>query len=184
MPNFSGAPFVKLSDAVWKLCTSLTSKIYNGPRTRPYLTLSLTKKMIQITPTLALDDSDIQFRFKRASGPGGQNVNKVSTAVELRLNLWTCTRLPWEVKRRLQTLAANRINGEGVLVIDAQRFRTQMQNRKDALARLSALISAAATPPTKRIATRPSYAARRTRLEEKRQQSQIKQTRRNRSHED
>lgn len=134
--------------------------------------------MLQITPALALADYDIEFRFKRASGPGGQNVNKVSTAVELRFDVMSCEALSAAIKTRLLALAGNRINAQGVLVIDAQRFRTQTQNRRDALARLSALISAATIPPKQRIATRVSRAARLSRLESKRQQSQIKQARR------
>lgn len=134
--------------------------------------------MIQITPHLALADDELVFRFVRASGPGGQNVNKVSSAVELRFDLAGSPSLPDEIKRRLKTLAGKRLSADGVLLIDAHRFRTQGMNRKDAIERLMSLIQAAAVAPKMRTPTRPSRSAREARLETKRKSSLIKQSRR------
>ena len=133
--------------------------------------------MIQITPQLALDDDELAFRFVRASGPGGQNVNKVSTAVELRFDLAGSSSLPDDLKLRLKILAGKRLSTEGVLLIDAHRFRTQGMNRKDAIERLIALIQAAAIPPKTRKPTRPNRSAREARLAIKRKGSLIKKTR-------
>ena len=133
--------------------------------------------MIQITPQLALDDDELAFRFVRASGPGGQNVNKVSTAVELRFDLAGSSSLPDDLKLRLKILAGKRLSAEGVLLIDAHRFRTQGMNRKDAIERLIALIQAAAIPPKTRKPTRPNRSAREARLAIKRKGSLIKKTR-------
>lgn len=141
--------------------------------------------MIKITPDLVFDDTELTFSFVRASGPGGQNVNKVSSAVALRLDIAHSPSLPEELKLRLKKLAGRRLTDDGVLLIDAHRFRTQGLNRKDALARLIALLQAAAIAPKARKATRPSRAAREKRLQTKRQASLIKQTRRStRSHAD
>ena len=134
--------------------------------------------MIKITPDIALDETELSFSFVRASGPGGQNVNKVSSAVELRFDVAACPFLPDALKQRLKKLAGRRLTEEGVLLIDAQRFRTQGLNRKDALARLVALLQAAAIEPKLRKATRPSRSAREKRLQTKRQTSQMKQARR------
>lgn len=133
--------------------------------------------MIIITPNLVLDESELRFSFVRASGPGGQNVNKVSSAVELRFDVAQST-LPEGLKARLPKLAGKRLTEDGVLLIDAHRFRTQGLNRKDAIARLVALLQAAAIEPKLRKATRPSRSAREKRLQTKRQTSQIKQARR------
>jgi len=134
--------------------------------------------MIPITPPLALNEDELTFRFVRASGPGGQNVNKVSSAVELRFDVTHSPSLPDEVKARLKQFAGSRLSEDGILVIDAQRFRTQGMNRKDAIARLVALIQAAAIRPKTRIPTRPSRGSREARLESKRKTSLTKQTRR------
>lgn len=134
--------------------------------------------MIVITPAIALSDNEIKFRFVRASGPGGQNVNKVSSAVELHFDLLRSPSLSDDLKQRLIKLAGRRVSAEGILLIDAQRFRTQILNRKDALARLIALIQAAAIPPKSRTPTRPSRSQREKRLSVKRQSGLIKQTRR------
>ena len=134
--------------------------------------------MIKITPDIALDETELNFSFVRASGPGGQNVNKVSSAVALRFDVARCPSLPDALKERLKKLAGRRLTEEGVLLIDAQRFRTQGLNRKDALARLVALLQAAAIEPKLRKATRPSRSAREKRLQTKRQTSQMKQARR------
>ena len=134
--------------------------------------------MIPITPQLALDEDDLSFRFVRASGPGGQNVNKVSSVVELRFDLAGSTTLSDEIKQRLSKLAGKRLSSDGVLLIDAHRFRTQGMNRKDAIQRLVALVQAAAIPPKTRTPTRPSRAARTARLETKRKCSLTKQARR------
>jgi ribosome-associated protein len=139
--------------------------------------------MLRITPRIALDENEIEFRFVRASGPGGQNVNKVATAAELRFDLAGSVSLPEAIKQRLRTLAANRVNREGILVISAQRFRTQERNRADALERLITLLQRAATAPKKRIPTKPTKASKRRRLDGKRQLADKKRLRRSRNDE-
>jgi len=134
--------------------------------------------MIKINSHLAIPEDEIAFRFVRASGPGGQNVNKVSSAVELRFDVAHSPTLPDEIKQRLIKLAGKRLSDDGVLLIDAHRFRTQGMNRKDVVERLIALVQAAAIPPKTRTPTRPSRSAREARLETKRKSSLIKQTRR------
>ncbi len=134
--------------------------------------------MLTITPTLSIDEGELEESFIRASGPGGQNVNKVATAVQLRFNVVQSPSLPPTVRQRLIKLAANRISTEGVLLIEAKRFRTQEQNRGDARMRLAALIRQATIIPKARRPTRPSRAAKQKRLEGKRQRGQKKQLRR------
>lgn len=132
--------------------------------------------MIQITPDLFISENEIQEAFIRASGPGGQNVNKVATAVQLFFDVAKSS-LPEEVKARLRKLAGRRINSDGFLVIEARRHRTQAANREDALARLILLIRKAAEAPRPRIRTRPTRASKERRLKEKRKRSQLKKTR-------
>jgi ribosome-associated protein len=134
---------------------------------------------VRITPTLTLDERDIEERFVRASGPGGQNVNKVSTAVELRYNVRHGA-LPVAVRDRLVALAGRRMTDEGVLVIRAERFRTQERNREDARDRLAELVREALHVPKKRIATKPSKAARKRRVEAKVKRGDVKRQRRSR----
>ena len=134
--------------------------------------------MIPVTPTISLRDDELQFQFKLASGPGGQNVNKVATAAELRFDVAGSSSLPEAVRARLQALAGNRITQEGELLITARRFRSQERNRQDAIERLSALIQKAAEPPKPRIKTKPSRAAKQRRMDEKRRVGVKKQTRR------
>ncbi len=133
--------------------------------------------MLEITPTLSVPDSELEETFVRASGPGGQNVNKVATAVQLRFDVQRSPSLPAEVRARLLTLAAGRLTTDGVLIIEARRFRTQEQNRREARARLSALIRRAAEPPRPRRATRVPAATRQKRLEGKRRRAQVKRLR-------
>ena len=129
--------------------------------------------MIKITDDLSLDERDISERFVRASGPGGQNINKVATAVELRFDL-RASSLPPEVKARLIVAAGRRLSADGVLLIDSRVHRTQGQNREAALARLVALIQAAAKRPKSRRPTRPKAGAREERLKVKKQRGAIK----------
>jgi ribosome-associated protein len=128
---------------------------------------------LPITDTLALDEREFEERFVRASGPGGQNVNKVATAVELRFDI-AASSLPAEVKTRLRTIAGSRLTTEGVLLIDSREYRTQAQNRDAARERLVALIQQATKRPRKRRPTRPSKASRERRLESKKQRAEIK----------
>lgn len=128
---------------------------------------------LPITETLALDEREFEERFVRASGPGGQNVNKVATAVELRFDIAAST-LPAEVKARLKTIAGSRLTSEGVLLIDSREYRTQAQNREAARERLVALIVQASKRPRKRRPTRPSAAAKARRLDSKKQRAKVK----------
>ncbi len=134
--------------------------------------------MIQISHGIAVDESEFRFDFLRASGPGGQNVNKVSTAVRLRFNVRTSPSLPAEVRARLVGLAGRRVGEDGVLSIDARRYRTQEANRRDAVERLVHLVRKAAEQPKLRRKTGPSTASRLRRLEAKRWRGQAKQARR------
>lgn len=133
--------------------------------------------MIPVTDTIALDEREILEEFVRSSGPGGQNVNKVSTAVQLRFSVARSPSLPEDVRVRLMKLAGKRITAEGILVIDARRFRTQVRNRQDAVQRLVELIRKAAERPKFRRRTKPSAGAKERRLEAKRIRSRIKRQR-------
>ncbi len=139
--------------------------------------------MIQVSDSIAIDERDLDERFVRASGPGGQNVNKVATAVELRFDI-RASSLPDEVKARLVALAGNRVTEDGVLLIDSREHRTQARNREAARQRLVALLQRAGRRPRKRRPTKPSAAARERRLTSKKRRSAIKESRGAKSGED
>ena len=134
--------------------------------------------MIRVTAQISIDEREIEESFVRASGPGGQNVNKLATAVQLRFDIRGSPSLPAEVRARLERLAGARLTREGVLVIIAQRHRTQARNREDALDRLIELIRRAAIAPRPRRPTRPTKASRERRIEGKKRRSGIKRLRR------
>ena len=133
--------------------------------------------MIEITPTLSIEDSEIQLEYIRASGPGGQNVNKVATAVQLRFDIRNSPSLAEDVKLRLTRLGGQRVTLEGMLILEAKRYRTQEQNRSDAILRLTALIQGALEKPKPRRATRPSLASQTRRIESKKKRGDIKKNR-------
>jgi ribosome-associated protein len=134
--------------------------------------------MIRVTPEIAVDEREIEESFVRASGPGGQNVNKLATAVQLRFDVRRSPSLPQAVRARLERLAGRRLTAEGVLVITAQRHRTQARNRQDALDRLLDLIRRAAIAPRPRRPTKPTAASRERRIESKKRRGGLKQQRR------
>jgi ribosome-associated protein len=136
--------------------------------------------MIPVTPQISIDEREIEETFVRASGPGGQNVNKLSTAVQLRFDVRHSPSLPGDVRERLTRLAGSRMTNDGVIVIIAQRHRTQGRNREDALDRLVELIRQAAVRPVKRRPTRPTKASRERRIEGKKRRGGIKNLRRSR----
>jgi ribosome-associated protein len=132
--------------------------------------------MIEITPSLQIDERELQIDFIRASGPGGQNVNKVATAVQLRFDVHASS-LPQDVKGRLIQYAGSRITSEGELLIEAKRFRTQEQNREDAIQRFTTLLRKSLVKPKARKKTKPSQASKEERLKEKKRRGEIKKMR-------
>lgn len=134
--------------------------------------------MIQITDDISIDEREIEIQFIQAAGPGGQNVNKVATAVQLRFDVAGSSGLPADVRQRLVRLAGRRVSYQGILTIEARQYRTQEQNRQAALERLAHLIRQAAVPPKLRYETQPSQASKRRRLDSKRRRGQIKALRR------
>lgn len=133
--------------------------------------------MTEIAPGITVEDTELEESFIRASGPGGQNVNKVSSAVQLRFDVRRAPGLPWEVKLRLEKLAGSRLTNDGVLVLTAQKFRSQDRNRQDARETLFALIREAAIAPIKRRKTRPTLGSKQRRLAEKSHRATVKQGR-------
>jgi ribosome-associated protein len=133
--------------------------------------------MLKVTSRITIADEELEERFVRASGPGGQNVNKVSTAVELRFNARASPALTEDVRKSLIRLAGRRMTDEGVLVIRAERFRTQERNREDARQRLVDLIAQAAVPPKPRVKTKPTLASKKRRLDSKSRRGEVKRNR-------
>ena len=139
-------------------------------------------RMLEITPSFSIDERELHFDFIRSAGPGGQNVNKVATAVQLRFDV-RASSLPEVAKARLFSMAGHRATAEGELLIEARRFRTQEQNRADALRRFAELVRRALTPPKPRKKTRPTASSRAKRLNEKKRKGVVKRLRRGRSFE-
>jgi len=134
--------------------------------------------MIEVSPTLKIDESEIEYDFIRASGPGGQNVNKVASSVQLRFDIQNSSSLEPDVKERLIKQAGSRVTEDGILIIEAKRYRTQDQNRLDATQRLMVLIQKALEKPKIRRATRPSLSAKIARVDDKKKRGEIKKNRR------
>lgn len=139
--------------------------------------------MLEITPTLTIDERELQMDFIRAAGPGGQNVNKVATAVQLRFDIANSPALASDIKGRLIQLAGKRVNADGVLMIEAKHFRTQEQNREDATQRLVELIRKASVRPKPRRKTKPSAASKEKRLKSKKVKGEVKRLRQSKSFE-
>jgi ribosome-associated protein len=133
--------------------------------------------MLEISNDLYLDERHLQFQFVRASGPGGQNVNKVSTAVQMRVRINDLTELPQRVRDRLRELAGSRLTNDGEIIFDAQRYRTQERNKQDAIERLLALLRKAAERKKFRVKTRPSLSAKRKRVDTKKKRGDVKKMR-------
>ena len=134
--------------------------------------------MIDITPGIKIDENEIQFDFVRSTGPGGQNVNKVATAAQLRFDVKHTTSLDTGTKERLKKLSGSKLTEDDILIIVARRYRTQEQNRQDAINRLIALIQRAAVKPEERKATRPTLTAKAARVGDKKKRGEVKRTRR------
>lgn len=133
--------------------------------------------MLEVSPTLTIEDSELEERFVRASGPGGQNVNKVATAVELRFDAANSPKISDDVRERLRVIAGTRMTADGVLVIDARRHRTQAQNREDARARLADFLRQALVKPKRRRKTKPSKASVEKRVQSKKRRAETKRRR-------
>jgi len=145
--------------------------------------LGYTSCMLEITPTFSIDEHELHFDFIRSAGPGGQNVNKVATAVQLRFDIANSPSLASDIKGRLIQLAGKRVNTDGVLLLEAKRFRTQEQNREDAIQRFVELIRKVLVPPKPRKKTKPTAASKTRRLKTKKIKGDVKRLRNSRAFE-